>query len=41
MRDPMLGKVPVTFRIGRSGAVKSVRFPLMGADGEWRRSAAR
>ena len=38
MRDPMLGKVPVTFRIGAGGRVEGVSFPLMGSDGEWMRA---
>lgn len=39
MRDPILGKVPVTFRIGSSGRVESMHFPLMGSSGEWMREA--
>lgn len=35
MRDPILGKAPVTFRVGRRGTVESMQFGLMGADGEW------
>ncbi|MBL8961253.1 MAG: serine hydrolase [Gemmatimonadetes bacterium] len=41
MRDPMMGKVPVTFRIGAGGQVDGVAFPLMGADGEWVRERTR
>jgi hypothetical protein len=40
MRDPMLGKVPVTFRVGRNGNVESMAFSLMGAT-EWMRVPAR
>ncbi len=41
MRDEMMGRVPVTFRIGRTANVESLTFPLGGADGEWRRDVAR
>ncbi len=35
MRDPILGKAPVNFRINASAAVEGMTFGLMGADGEW------
>ena len=38
MRDPILGKAPVTFRVGRNATVESMHFPLMGSDGEWMRA---
>jgi hypothetical protein len=41
MRDPILGKAPVTFRVGRSATVESMHFPLMGSDGEWMRVPSR
>jgi CubicO group peptidase (beta-lactamase class C family) len=41
MRDPILGKAPVTFRVGRNATVESMHFPLMGSDGEWMRVPAR
>ena len=41
MRDPILGKAPVTFRVGYRGTVESMRFGLMGADGEWVRLPAK
>jgi len=33
MRDPMLGKIPVTFRLGGNGQVASMIFPI--APSEW------
>jgi CubicO group peptidase (beta-lactamase class C family) len=41
MRDPILGKAPVTFRVGRNGTVESMQFGLMGAGGEWWRVPAK
>ena len=41
LQDPMLGQATVTFRLGVGGTVEGMRFPLMGADDEWRREGAR
>lgn len=41
MRDPMMGKAPVTFRIGAGGQVEGMTFPLAGSDGEWVRVRTR
>jgi hypothetical protein len=36
MKDEMLGKIPVSFRIGADGKVAGLVFPPAG-DGEWRK----
>ena len=41
MRDAMLGKAPLTFRVGANGTVDAMTFPLMGSAGDWLRVPSR